>query len=63
LGGEIAYALESGAAAARRLLAEGLIDGAALRLQGEMAVVAAKALEIPISRVSCGSPAESAVHA
>jgi ApbE superfamily uncharacterized protein (UPF0280 family) len=63
LGGEIAYALESGAAAARRLLAEGLIDGAALRLQGEMTVVAAKALEIPISRVSCGSPAESAMHA
>jgi ApbE superfamily uncharacterized protein (UPF0280 family) len=62
-GGEIAYALESGAAGARRLLAEGLIDGAALRLQGEMVVVAAKAIEIPGWRVGRGSAMESAMLA
>ncbi len=37
---EIAAALEAGAGCARRLLAEGLIDGAALRLYGETVVVA-----------------------
>jgi ApbE superfamily uncharacterized protein (UPF0280 family) len=62
-GGEIAYALESGAASARRLLAEGLIDGAALRLQGEMVVVATKAIEIPGWRAGRGSAAESTVRA
>jgi hypothetical protein len=61
-GGEIAYALESGAAGARRLLVEGLIDGAALRLQGEM-VVAAKAIEIPGWPVGCGSAMERAMRA
>jgi ApbE superfamily uncharacterized protein (UPF0280 family) len=61
--GEIAYALESGAAGARKLLAEGLIDGAALRLQGGMVVVAAKAIEIPGWRVGRGSAAECAMRA
>jgi ApbE superfamily uncharacterized protein (UPF0280 family) len=37
---EIGDALEAGAGCARRLLAAGLIDGAALRLQGETVVVA-----------------------
>ncbi len=37
---EIEAALESGAACARKLLAAGLIDGAALRLHGETVVVA-----------------------
>jgi ApbE superfamily uncharacterized protein (UPF0280 family) len=41
-GREIEAALEAGAACARKLLAAGLIDGAALRLQGEMSVVALK---------------------
>lgn len=44
---EIENALETGAACARRLLAAGLIDGAALRLQGEMIMVAARAIEMP----------------
>jgi ApbE superfamily uncharacterized protein (UPF0280 family) len=44
--GEIDNALESGAACARRLLGAGLIDGAALRLQGEMVVVGARAIEL-----------------
>jgi ApbE superfamily uncharacterized protein (UPF0280 family) len=39
---ETRQALESGAACARALLAAGLIDGAALHLQGEMSVVALK---------------------
>jgi uncharacterized protein len=62
-GGEIAYALQSGAAGARRLLAEGLIDGAALRLQGEMVVVAAKAIEMPGWRMSRGGAADGAMRA
>ena len=44
---EIEAALESGAACARKLLAAGLIDGAALRLHGEMITVAARAIEMP----------------
>jgi uncharacterized protein len=44
---EIEGALEAGAACARKLLAAGLIDGAALRLHGEMIVVAARAIEMP----------------
>ncbi len=43
-GREIAAALESGAACARRLLAMGLIDGATLRLHGETLAVAVKAI-------------------
>src|SRR3979409_1275792 len=45
--GEIEDALEAGAACARRLLAAGLIDGAALRLHGEMIIVAVRAIEMP----------------
>ena len=44
-GAEIAAALESGAACARRLLVMGLIDGATLRLHGETFVVATKTVE------------------
>ncbi len=44
--GEIEAALESGAACARKLLTAGLIDGAALRLHGEMITVAARAIEM-----------------
>jgi ApbE superfamily uncharacterized protein (UPF0280 family) len=43
---EIMDALEAGAVCARKLLAAGLIEGAALRLHGEMVVVAARAIEI-----------------
>jgi uncharacterized protein len=62
-GHEIEDALESGAACARQLLAAGLIDGAALRLQGEMVVVSARAIdtfrsETPVYRGAM----ESAMH-
>ena len=42
---EIEAALEAGAACARKLLAAGLIEGAALRLQGETVVIAAKIIQ------------------
>lgn len=49
--GETRQALESGAACARGLLAAGLIEGAALRLNGEMVTVAARATGLPRSRL------------
>ena len=62
-GHEIRDALESGAACARKLLAAGLIDGAALRLQGETVVGSARAIET----LRSGTPVhrgamESAMH-
>jgi len=42
---EIDDALEAGAVTARKLLAAGLIEGAALRLQGEMIVVGVRTIE------------------
>jgi ApbE superfamily uncharacterized protein (UPF0280 family) len=61
---EIDDALEAGAACARRLLAAGLIDGAALRLHGETVVVAAKAIETRGSETAFNKDAmESALHA
>jgi ApbE superfamily uncharacterized protein (UPF0280 family) len=61
---EIAAALESGAACARRLLAMGLIDGAILRLHGETVVVAPKAIEQAGLRVpACANAIESMMHA
>jgi uncharacterized protein len=42
---EVEQALETGAVCARKWLASGLIDGAALRLNGRMIVVAAKDVE------------------
>jgi ApbE superfamily uncharacterized protein (UPF0280 family) len=63
-GHEIAAALEAGAASARTLLASGLIDGAALRLQGETVVVGTKAMGTPESQtVFRGRMVESAMHA
>jgi uncharacterized protein len=60
---EIEDALESGAACARKLLVAGLIDGAALRLHGEMIVVATRAIEMPRSQARLRSGAmESAIH-
>jgi uncharacterized protein len=62
--GEIMKALELGAACARKLLASRLIDGAALRLHGEMVTVAARAIEMPEAQTRCRSGAlEGAVHA
>jgi ApbE superfamily uncharacterized protein (UPF0280 family) len=62
-GSEIEDALESGAACARILLAAGLIDGAALRLQGEIIIVAARAIELQGSPTPFRSGAiEGAMH-
>ncbi|MDP1883380.1 MAG: UPF0280 family protein [Bradyrhizobium sp.] len=61
-GREIAAALESGAACARRLLAMGLIDGATLRLHGETMVVATKALTGSHAPIA-GSAIERLMHA
>jgi len=62
--GEIEDALESGAACARKWLATGLIDGAALRLHGEMVVVAARTIEIPALQAPLRKRAiEGAMHA
>jgi ApbE superfamily uncharacterized protein (UPF0280 family) len=61
--GEIEAALEAGAACARRLLAAGLIDGAALRLHGDMIVVAATAIEMPrLHAPPPGTVLEGAMH-
>jgi uncharacterized protein len=62
-GHEVEEALESGAACARKLLAAGLIDGAALRLQGETVLVSARAIDT----LRSGTPVhrgamESAMH-
>jgi uncharacterized protein len=60
---EIEHALESGAASARKLLASGLIDGAALRLQGEMVIVGTKAIEMPgLPAPLRGRALEGAMH-
>ena len=60
-GHEVEDALESGAACARKLLAAGLIDGAALRLQGETVLVSARAIDTLRSPVRRGAM-ESAMH-
>jgi ApbE superfamily uncharacterized protein (UPF0280 family) len=63
-GSEIEAALEAGAACARKLLAAGLIDGAALRLHGEMIAVAARAMEMPGRHAPLrGTVLEGAMHA
>jgi ApbE superfamily uncharacterized protein (UPF0280 family) len=58
---EITLALEAGAACARKLLAADLIDGAALRLRGETAVVRTRETRRP-QAVHQGA-LESAIHA
>jgi uncharacterized protein len=61
---EIEDALEAGAECARKLLAMGLIDGAALCLQGEMIVVAARKFEMPgLQTPLRGNAIEGAMHA
>jgi ApbE superfamily uncharacterized protein (UPF0280 family) len=60
---EIADALEAGAACARKLLAAGLIEGVALRLHGEIVVVAARVIEMPGLQTPLRRRAvESAMH-
>ncbi len=61
--GEIEEALEAGAISARKWLAEGLIDGAALRLHGETVVVAARGIEMFRPETAARQlAAEGAVH-
>ena len=61
--GEIEDALEAGADSARKLLAAGLIEGAALRLHDEMIVVGTRAIEAPGLRAPLhGLAAEGALH-
>jgi uncharacterized protein len=61
---EIEDALEAGAECARKLLAMGLIDGAALCLQGEMIVAAARKFEMPGLQTPLRSNTiEGAMHA
>ncbi|WP_291688120.1 UPF0280 family protein [Bradyrhizobium sp.] len=59
---EIEDALEAGAHSARKWLAAGLIDGAALRLHDEMIVVGTRAVEVPGLRVPLGRAAEGSLH-
>jgi ApbE superfamily uncharacterized protein (UPF0280 family) len=60
---EIQAALESGAACARKLLAAGLIDGAALRLHGEIIAVAARTIQMSNAQARLrGGIMESAMH-
>lgn len=58
---EITLALEAGAACARKLLAADLIDGAALRLRGETAVVGTR--ETRRTQAVHQGALESAIHA
>jgi uncharacterized protein len=61
--GEIEDALEAGADRARKWLAAGLIDGAALRLHDEMIVVGTRAIEVAGLRAPLrGRAAEGALH-
>jgi ApbE superfamily uncharacterized protein (UPF0280 family) len=63
-GREISDALEAGAGCARKLLAAGLIEGAALRLQGETRVVALKGLDAIVPHAaSRRGEIESTMHA
>jgi ApbE superfamily uncharacterized protein (UPF0280 family) len=59
---EIAAAIAAGAATARALAAQELIEGAALRLQGEMAVVALRQIDIPLAPASPRTSVEGVMH-
>jgi ApbE superfamily uncharacterized protein (UPF0280 family) len=59
---EIEDALETGADCARKWLAAGLIDGAVLRLQGEIIMVATRRFEMPRSQVPLRGVTEGAIH-
>jgi uncharacterized protein len=62
-GREIEEALEAGADRARKRLAAGLIEGAVLRLRGEIIIVATRALKIPGPATAVhGAAMESAMH-
>jgi ApbE superfamily uncharacterized protein (UPF0280 family) len=60
---EIVAALEAGSAKARALFAAGLIDGAALHLQGRTRVIALKSSGTNVRNAASPQQSESAVHA
>jgi len=60
---EILSALDAGADKARALLAAGLIDGAALRLQGETRIVALKKFGADMPPAVSRQQTESAIYA
>ena len=60
---EIVAALEAGSDKARALLASGLIDGAALHLQGETRVIALKGFDASVRHAAVPQQIESAIHA
>jgi ApbE superfamily uncharacterized protein (UPF0280 family) len=62
-GFEIAAALEAGSDKARALLASGLIDGAALHLQGETRVIALKGFGANVRHAAVPQQIESAIDA
>jgi hypothetical protein len=63
-GSEIDDALGAGAASAKKLLGAGLIEGAALRLQGEMVVVGPRKIEpVGFRAPRLGLAPEGALHA
>ncbi|MBR1223872.1 MULTISPECIES: UPF0280 family protein [unclassified Bradyrhizobium] len=61
--GEVEAALGTGVVCAQKLLAAGLIEGAALRLLGETLVVGTTGSGVPALHAHHGSAIESAVHA
>jgi ApbE superfamily uncharacterized protein (UPF0280 family) len=60
---EIVAALEAGSDKARALLASGLIDGAALHLQGETRVIALKGFDASVRHAAVPQQIESTIHA
>ena len=60
---EIDAALEAGTETARKIVAAGLIDGAALHLQGEMRVIALKGFDARVSLAAGPRGIESPIHA
>ena len=60
---EVVSALEAGAAKARVLFASGLIEGAALHLQGETRVIALKRFNANLPRPAFAQGIEGAIHA
>jgi ApbE superfamily uncharacterized protein (UPF0280 family) len=62
-GFEIVAALEAGSDKARALLVSGLIDGAALHLQGETRVVALKGYDASVRNAAVPQQIESAIYA
>jgi ApbE superfamily uncharacterized protein (UPF0280 family) len=62
-GFEIVAALKAGSDKTRALLASGLIDGAALHLQGETRIIALKGFDASVQHAAVPRQIESAIHA